>query len=75
MVSAALNNVCKLNNRLVYKYYTKKFVLVFGSLGLVVLHFGNVIPEVHCMFAHPICSLKIPLCLFAKSSRFWRAWV
>ena len=31
---------------------------------------GLKIPEVHCVFAHPTCSLKIPLCLFAKSSRF-----
>ena len=27
---------------------------------------GPKIPEVHCVFAHPTCSLKIPNCLFAK---------
>ena len=31
---------------------------------------GTKIPEVHCVIAHPTCSLKIPLCLFAKSSWF-----
>ena len=31
--------------------------------------------EVHCVFAHPTYSQKIPLCLFAKSSQFWRVWV
>ena len=27
------------------------------------------------LFAHPTCSLEVPLCFFAKSSRFRRAWV
>ena len=30
---------------------------------------------VHCVFAHLTCSLKILLCLFAKSSRFRQVWV
>ena len=36
---------------------------------------GLKIPEVHCVVAHLTCSLKIPICLFAKSSWFRRAWV
>ena len=35
---------------------------------------GLKIPEVHCACTPHKCSLKIPLCLFAKSSRFRWAW-
>ena len=46
-----------------------------GNILLLPCGSGLKITKVPCVFAQPTCRLKIPLCLFAKRSRFRRAWV